>query len=237
MELDLGFQGDLTIDAEWLENISEKSFVHAAVLHGIRGKQYLTKLYKIPEIAIGTTTFNHPILQANPSEFTQDSVFVQSGLPSAQEKGRIGWQLFRSSNLLIDVAHGLIALCDSLDTLKKQGYAIDPLAQIPLMTERGLLEFEAETSLGVLRCTLDTGASCNALHVKNSFLEEGLWKEKNKLTSPLFQIAEKDFGPITFRQIPIQMPIPIQAILGMEFFQTHLLFIDFAEGKLYIYRS
>lgn len=237
MELDLGFQGDLTLDKELLDNIHSKTYIRTATIHGIQGKRYRTDLFQIPEASIGTASFIEPVLQSNCSEFTQDSVYVQEGLPSLQEIGRIGWQLFQGTNLLIDVAHAHIALCDSIDTLLTRGHKLENFAKAELFTDRGLLEFDATTSRGVLRCTLDTGASLNVLNIDTDrSVQEMIWEPENSVSTAVFKIGEQDFGPIPFHQIPIKIPIPIKAILGIEFFRQQLVFIDFSKKQVYFSR-
>jgi predicted aspartyl protease len=234
LELDLGFQGDITLDRELLDHVPVKTFLRSALIHGIQGKQYRTNLFQLPEITIGATTFTEPIIQTNSPEFTNDSVFTKHGIASTQEVGRIGWQLFQSANILIDVANGGIALCDSVETLKMQGYATENFATTQLLTDRGLLEFEATTSEGVLRCALDTGASVNVLHKETTeSIQAAIWEADNAVRISSFMIEDQNFGPITFHQIPIKIPIPIKAILGMEFFRTRVIFIDFSKNLAY----
>jgi hypothetical protein len=48
-----------------------------------------------------------------------------------------------------------------------------------------------------------------------------------------FNIAKKEFGLITFYPIPIQFPIQVDALLGMEFFNKNLVFLDFKNNMAY----
>jgi len=89
-------------------------------------------------------------------EFVADSTFVQDGSsPSPREPGRLGWQLFYNANLLIDVNHSTIAFSDSIETLEKYGYSSSDFVQTPLFLERGVVEFDVDTSNGLVRCMLD----------------------------------------------------------------------------------
>jgi hypothetical protein len=238
MELDLGFQGDLTLDCDLLEKIHSKTFISTRAMIGIQGKRYQTNLYKIPMAQIGSTNFIQPILQSNSQQFTKDSVFVQQGTPSFQEPGRIGWQLFQNTPLLVDVLSGKIAICDSLQTLKAKGFPIETFAKTELLMDHGLLEFMAVTETGPLRCTLDTGASRNVLGAStDQSMQQMLFEPENALSFSSFIIDRQDFGPIAFTRAPIKIPIPINAILGMQFFQNHLVFIDFWEKQIYFSQS
>jgi len=239
MELDLGFRGDVNIAHDLIEQIPLKEFVRAKPMYGIRGKEYIKNLYKIEEARIGEIYFLKPFLQEDSEEFKRDSVFVKNGgEPSPPEAGRLGWELFYHTNLLIDVKNSKIAFCDSLETLKKEGYDIDSFIKAPLLLEQGSVEIEAETPEGVLRCVLDTGSTWNLLNAKTDKpIEQAIWDSDNFLEQPSFRINGHDFGAITFRRVPIQAPVPVEAILGMDFFEEHLVFLDFTGGYVYFAKN
>lgn len=241
LELDTGFRGDLSIAQNLTDQIVPKKFICNKPRYGIRGISYPTNFYRIPNITIGAMSFSKPILQEDHSEFIKDSVWVENGEdPSPSEAGRLGWELFYTVNLLIDIKNSKIAFCDSLDTLKKQGYAVETFVRVPLFLEQGLVEFEATTPKGTLLCMLDTGSTYNILNAEieeTQSLEQAMWEPKNRLSYSFFQIQEHDFGAINFRRIPIKIPVRIDAILGMEFFRDHLVFLDFSEKYVYIAKT
>ncbi len=164
--------------------------------------------------------------------------------------------MFYQFNLLVDCKHDLFALCDSLDSLKREGYLVNFFTEAPVVFDHGFIEFEAMTEAGLLHCILDTGATWNFLnkdleneHNEATFIankkNENLlfsnpenkdllnfdFKETKMISS--FKIGENEFGPLTFNYI--RSPIPIDVILGMEFFHSHLVFIDFGNQKVYFY--
>ena len=235
MLLDLGFQGDLAIENNLIDQIPSKTFLYTKTMHGIQGKEYATDLYRVPKIKMGAMAFIDPILQKNNEEFSKDSVFVQNGQkPSEQEPGSLGWELFYNTNLLIDIKNSKIAFCDSLDTLKNQNYETEYFAKTELFIERGLIEFEAQTANGPLKCTLDTGSTLNMINSNNDLsFDQMVWNSDNIREVSSFKINNKDFGTITFHQVPIKIPIKVDAILGMEFFHDHLVFINFSEKQIY----
>lgn len=241
VELDLGYRGDLTFTKETIDLISSKSFICEKPMYGIRGKEYPTSLYRIPKAKIGAMTFFKPILQEERPELVKDSVFVKNGgEPSPREPGRLGWELFYNVNLLVDVKNSQIAFCDSLDTLEKQGYQVESFTKTPLLLERGLVEFQAQTSEGLLLCMLDTGATWNMLNseIQNGkSIEDEMWKSENIIEYTSFKIDKNEFGPIAFHRMPIKIPIRIEAILGMEFFQEHQVFLDFAGKWAYFLKA
>ena len=241
MELDLGLQGDLAIEKELINQISEKTLLRTKPMYGIRGKEYLTNFYRIPKMQIGVMHFNGPFLQEDTTqEFVKDGTFIQSGRErSPRDPGRLGWSLFYDVNLLVDVKNSEIAFCDSLDTLKKRGYPVEAFTKCPLELERGLLEFQAETPKGKLRCLLDTGTTCNMFNSEiadGKTLDQMIWEPENWLNCDFFKIEGNDFGPITFHRVPIHIPM-IEAVIGMEFIEDHLIFIDFANKLIYFAKN
>lgn len=232
----------MAIQEEAVNSMSSKAFVREYSSYGIRGKEYKSKLYQIPKLKIGSMTFSPPILHEENREYLKDSEFKQNeeDASTRTEEGRLGHTLFYNTNLLIDIPNSLIAFCDSLKTLQKHGYLVENSICTPLFLERGLVEFFAETSEGKLRCMLDTGATWNFL---NSHLEEKqsidqvMWDATNILKYPSFTIGGRDVGPIAFHRIPIKIPIRIEAILGMEFFETNLVFFDFSGGMAYFFKK
>jgi hypothetical protein len=241
MELDLGFRGDLSISQNLINDIPSKTFVYTKPMHGIRGTEYPTNFYRIPKITIGSMSFIQATLEEETTAFIKDSVFVQNGKePSPPEPGRLGWELFYHTNLLIDAKHAKIAFCDSLQTLKQEGYAIENFVKTALILDRGCVEFEAKTPKGTLRCLLDTGATLNMLNsqtAQGDTIEEAIWKSENDLEYASFQIDSHDLGPVSFRQVPLKTALPIEAILGMQFVQDHLIFLDFSGGVVYFAKN
>lgn len=237
MELDLGFRGDLSLSQNLTDQISSKTLLSSKSRYGIQGKEYATKFYRIPTVNIGEMFFIQPVLEEETAEFIKDAVFVQNGRePSPRESGRIGWEFFYNTNLLIDAKHSILAFCDSLETLKKEGYVVEDFVKTPLILERGCVEFDAKTPNGVLRCVLDTGATLNMLHsetAEGDTIDQAIWKAENDLECPSFQINDHDFGPVNFRRVPIKTPIPIGAFIGMEFVKEHLIFLDFSGNYVY----
>ncbi len=236
--LDLGFRGEFGFSEDFLSSIPQKKYLRTEKMYGVRGNEYNEKLYEIPNIEVGPIHFSSPKLQEWAEKSRQDATLRKKDNDlSMAEPGKIGWELFGNTNLFLDIKNSKIAFCDSLETLKKQGYQTEAFVKTPLLLERGLVEIETRTSAGTLRCMLDTGATWNLL---NTDLPEGISldqaiQDPNHLTKyPLFRIGENDFGPIAFHCVPIQIPIRVEAILGMEFFQEHAVFLDFAENLAYI---
>jgi len=236
MELDLGLQGDLTLEEDWIDQIETKTFLRTKTMYGIQGTEYPTHLFRVPKVKIGNLVFLDSVLQQNGQNFSGDSVFVNNGEePSKSEPGRLGWELFHNTNLLIDLVNSRICGSDSIATLKNHGLFLKTFSVAPLYTDRGLLEFDVDCSLGSIRCVLDSGCTWNLLHVdRGDSIKQMIWEPENILECTDFNINGIDFESVAFHQVPIRLPIQIDAILGMEFFRDHLVFINFSERLVYI---
>lgn len=239
MELDLGYRGDLKLAKEFIDSIGSKESIRQKIMYNFRGRELITNQYRIPNIKIQNATFTKIILQEEVREFLKDTTFVRDGgEPSPREHGKLGWELFCNTTLLVDIKNSQLIMCDSPGTLKQHGYCLENFTQTPLLLERGLVEIETITPEGPLRCMLDTGATWNIL---NRAIEEGksidqaIWEPENILEYPFFKISEKDFGKIPFCRIPIQAPIRIDGVLGMDFFQENLVFLDFIRKIAYFH--
>jgi hypothetical protein len=237
LDLDLGFHGDSILNPSVLSEIKEKTFVHSTFLYGIRGKKYDRDIYKIPKMKIGKITFSNLHISSENEESTNDSVInMQEDDIDPDYVGRLGWKIFRSGSLLLDLGKSTIAVCDNIDTFLKQGFSLKKFTKVPMLEGGEHIEFYAKTPKGVLRCALDTGATLNFLkceNPKNERIEDVIKKKRSLKKFTSFQIENTNFGSIYFHRLPISMPPGIDAILGMDFLTDHVVFIDFKNRQIY----
>jgi hypothetical protein len=239
-KIDLGFRGYFSIDSSFLEQIKEKTAISTQIMYGFQGHEYKKNVFKIPEIQISGQIFLSNEVHEEAKDFNRHGTFVNDGSsPSLPEPVRLGWKLFQNTNLLLDFRKNKIAFCDCLSTLGKNGYSIKDFTVTPLITERGLIELDIQTTNKPLRCVLDTGCTWSLLNTENieeKSIDELVWNPENFHEMACFKINEMKFGPITFRQLPIQLPIHIEAILGMDFLSQNTVFIDFSHNLVYLSR-
>ena len=257
--LDLGYSGMLSLPSDVIKDIEEKKWIKRVQSCGLRGKIYEDDVYEVKKVKIETLSFFPAKIEEESLESMQNSLLFREGDVSEGHPsdyfGKIGWGLFCNSNLLIDCKHSTIALCDSLATLKQQGYPVDSFIETPLVSDSNFVKFEALTEKGPLTCVLDTGATWNLL---NKDLENGnnshrIYSNQSKPLSSLnpknedlliydpdefqefssFKVSGKELGPQTFDLI--KSPVPVDAFIGMEFFHSTLVFVDFANSKVYFY--
>ncbi len=114
--------------------------------------------------------------------------------------------------------------------MKEHQYPVEAFTETPMVLSDFLI-IEGETKEGPLYFLLDTGSTWNLLndlgHGDEFAFKEG---DIQELTS--LKIEGKEFGPIAFQRI--KSPFKFDAILGMEFFDSHLVFIDFENRKVHI---
>jgi len=251
--IDLGFQGMFSLPVDLIKKIDEKKWIKHSRNYGLKGRIYEDNVYEFEGLKIENMSFPSVKMQDKCLESLHEGVLTGTR-PEKYPFGAIGWELFTEYNLLVDCRYYILALCDSLRTLKQQNYPIDDFIEVPLISNSGFLMIEAETEKGILRCLLDTGCTLNMLNIdfengsrdhqtfNTSADEQFLLNSKNEdsfifnheITQELssFKVEGKELGPITFKQI--KSPIEFDAILGMEFFDSHLVFIDFENWKVHI---
>ena len=255
-KIDLGYDGAISAPTNIIEKLQAKTFINNVSSYGLTGKAYKSNVYEVPEIRIENMRFFPAKIEAINLELEQDIILGEGEKSLDDNVGTIGWRLFHNFNLLLDCKHSLLALCDSLMTLKQKGYPVESFTEVPLLLDRGFLEFEAKTEAGILRCVLDTGSTWNMLNkdLENSsnghmiFTSENtseystlnpenksllIFDHKDIKEILVFNIGEKEFGPMTFDRI--KSPMAIDAIIGMEFIESTLIYVDFANHKLYFY--
>ncbi|MBY0530091.1 MAG: hypothetical protein K2P51_07900 [Rhabdochlamydiaceae bacterium] len=254
VKIDLGSDTPISLPREFVQELKHKALIRKDVFCGIRGKKYESDIYSISNVKIGRMVVFEPTAKETNLEFKKDATLVKNESGSVAPQGSIGWTLFHNFNFFLNCKNSLMAFCDSLDTLKNHGYDVDSFTEVPLLLDRGRIEFEAMTDSGTLRCLLDTGSTWNMLNkdIKDGSNDHMIFNQvtidkhsslnpKNadlmffnpddEYLMPVFKIGKKDFGAITFTKF--KTPYEIDAIIGMEFIHSKLIFIDFPHRKIY----
>jgi hypothetical protein len=255
-KIDLGYEGHIALSSDVIKGLNAKKFIRRGSTYGLKGRICERDIYEVEKIHTESMSF-YPVLADEVNlEFEHDANLGEEEKILEGDLGRVGWRLFQNFNLLVDHENSTLVLCDSLDTLKKRGYPVDSFTETPLLLDRGFIEFEAQTEAGTLRCVLDSGSTWNMLNkdLNDSYNSHMIFtpenvdqysilnpENKNLLTFDsknvhdvsVFKIGGKEFGPITFNRI--KSPMAIDAIIGMEFFEDTLIFIDFSNRRIYFF--
>lgn len=254
-KVDLGWEGGIALPQDILNTLNNKSFIKKHSFFSIRGRTYESDIYELPKIQIGKMDIFPMWAEEYNQESIADASLKRNNKILENHLGKMGWHVFRPFNLFLDCDHSLMIIVDSLETLKQQGYPVDTFIEAPLLLDRGSIDFEAITEAGPLRCVLDTGSTWNLLNknLENTdqnhrlidlqhlderpsdfnpnnedllvFNSESCWKTQT------FRVGDKEFGPVNFVQL--KSPLGLDAVIGMEFIDTHLIFIDFHNKKIY----
>lgn len=231
--VDLGFAGQFSLNREALSRIEPKQYIGCEKRYGFDGKEYEKKIYILPEISLQSIKITEPYVQDQSPDFLNNaSICEDNEEPSMPQPATVGWQFFSLFNAFFDLNNGKIALCSSLNDLNAEGYSIDSFIKTPLFHNRGLLEIETKTADGIKRCVLDTGCTVNALN-NSSLIGQAKIDVNNTCEFSKFYISDVNFGPVELVHLPIQLPLHVDVILGMEFFIKNIVFLDFANGMAY----
>lgn len=234
--LDLGLRGEFSLPRKHLERISHKKLVGTDRIYSFMGNNYLVPFYKVPRASIQAASWREPVIGERCDEYAREiRIIHDKDDPVDEYDGAMGWLLFREMNLLLDFGNGKAVICDGLGTLRKRGYLVDSWVRTPLLIDRGIVECEATTPDGIIRCFLDTGTTCNFLHkeMPGKSMADACLDHNNFVEYSSFKVGETELGPIVLRQVPVRLPISVPVVLGMDFFLNHQVFIDFVEGYLY----
>ena len=228
--IDLGFQGMFSLPSALLKKVNKKKLVERGGNYGWKGNIYENDINEIESIKIGKMSFSSVKIKEQNQKFMENSALI--GTPLKEYcYGTIGWELFTEYNLLVDCRQYILALCDSVKTLKQQHYPVEAFTETSLILSDFLI-IEAVTEEGPLWCLLDTGSTWNLLNTNLENEDLFVYNHEDIQEFSSFKIEGNEFGPMTFRRI--KSPVKFDAILGMEFFDSHIVFIDFENKKVHI---
>lgn len=236
MKLDTGAMLGFSLPSCILDQIESKTCLPSTELYGVRGLMYEIEGYRIPNLKMGSIKYSAINVEKESEQMFKDGWVGEVG-PYPENMGTIGIGAFRWTNLFLDLGHDKIAVADQIETVQKNGYQDVHFVKVPFFIEKGRpLEVLIQTSLGPLRCLIDTGSTYNGVAAKEDngqTIEEAMSDFSNWTNNVELFFGEEKFGPETFVSIPIKFPIAIEAILGMAFLKNHLVFLDFAEKAAY----
>jgi len=233
--LDLGFNEPSSMQKHILRALQQKTYLSKHFSCGVQGNIYPVDVYALPPLKIGGHIFTNMTVSEEVDKLNEEKIILPQE-NAFEIAGKIGWPLFRQSALLLDLGKSTLALCDSKETFLKLGYSLDRFTKVVFSDHPQLIEFDISSSRGPLHCILDSGCTFNFLNrskLKDESLETIIKKNKKFQKVRSFKISGKEFGPLEFFKMPISLPIHVDAILGMEFLETHVVFIDFINRVIY----
>jgi hypothetical protein len=222
--LDTGSSHPLDLHQRVLEKIPEKQFVQTEPYYDLRGDNYLVSQFILPELKIQKRLKIAP----------HDSFFrkLRSQLDLRFIDGRIGWSLFKKATCLCSFHKSLLILAKNTETLQQHElFKPDDFWQQPLEISKYGPLFLAQTEDGPKRFLLDTGSSSSIYRHPDP-------KSAPKITLNL-QTKEGSLGPWDFWPYAIDSKISeeIDGVLGIDFFNAHVICLDFQQQRLYIQKK
>ncbi len=248
--LDLGAGNHMSLDDEILQKIQKRPY-GVVRFKDLKGNNYKSENYLIPQIKIGNVRFAEVLAQSENDAFNHNTILrrgqhlssqmgsigraLPSGQPPHQKMGSIGRPLLKRYNLLLDFPHSSIALVER--PTKKAAQFTQQMHVVPFeMTPSGIT-IKITTDLGEKKFLIDTGTSWNLVRSSLYDLEKDHKNSSNLdyFSTPFFEIEGKNFGPTTLHLLDISPDIEdFDGILGMTFLRRHTVYIDFPKRLLHI---
>lgn len=230
--LDLGSKFALTLGKDLLSGLT-KTACGSETWQDLTGRAYESPLYCLPKVEIGGIELIEPVAQEECDEVAQYVSTTKSGKPHRPEA--IGRPLLEKHNLLLNFPQSELIACNNLKKLKKAGFAIETWTRVPFEIKGGVMLLSINTDLGQLVFWLDTGAT-------TSIINPALTEEQkcvkgdyglDTFTTSMFAIQEKEFGPMALYLWEFGSS-NADGVLGMDFLETHPVYIDYNNRQLYI---
>lgn len=187
--------------------------------YDLKGHQYESPAYMIPEIKIGDFQFFYPLAQQDNEKFHENVTFDG---PTVIFPGAIGRPLIEKYNLFLDFPHSAVYTCRNHLRLQKEGLLSQNLLIIPFSNDAEGIILSVATDEGTFKLVLDTGSTFTILRAPHSSSTER------------FEIMGHDFGRLSIKVLEISTQCPFDGIIGMDFLMKHPMFIDYLNRQIYL---
>jgi hypothetical protein len=233
VKLDMGYDGVLSVPQHLLEQFSNKSDAGTTLFTNIRAKEYQNRVYTLPRLNMGDLHLvNFPAEESN-LDFERDIIMRGDiDLDPLEITARIGWQAFAGTVVLIDLTNSTAICCDSLETLKENGYQLEQFASTDLLFGKEFMQFEAKINDRIVQCLLDTGCTLNLIQMDQE-PQHGSEDLSDPLAPVELSIGSHSLGSCIFHEA--QLPFGIEAVVGVDFLETQIVCIDLVDKKLYLF--
>jgi hypothetical protein len=237
--VDLGSDSELGIKTEVLEKIGKK-FLGKTHWYDIKGKEYESSRYQIPKMKIGKVQINnakaHDGYTAEAGHIWGEKKYAEDEISGTFGKSLLGI----SRHLLLDLNNSAFFIFrkrEDLKHLRKEGYLLENLVELPFDGAKNRVVFLVDTDMGQKRFLLDTGASISIIRPTFITAEERDEMQHSRMTITFskFVIAGHDFGEIDLHAYDVPDKFEdVDGFLGMDFCKKHVIYLDFTENKALI---
>jgi hypothetical protein len=234
--LNLGHKDELALDKKVLETL-------ATTLHemnesiDVLGNRYEYPSYRLGEVRLGKLQFCDVVVSEVQDDYISNTtLWTDDSEESNEEFGYVGRGLLKRYNLLLDLSGLLAYLSNDRDQLKSAGYDLNEFVQVPFESGKMGIVLAIESDAGLLRFMLDTGSTISLLRdgsgksMEIRSIDHGL----SVVNSSKFLINGHDFGNTDLHLFPITPKFDIDGVLGADFLQQHVCYIDHDNQLLWI---
>lgn len=235
LKIDSGSDFELSIKKDLIKKIA-RSREEKTTRYNIKGNEYEISKYLIPKIEIGKLQIQNAT--AHDGYIDGDGhIWGKKEQADIAISGTIGRPLLGiTGHLLLDFKNSVFFLVRSNDSLKyirKEGYSIENMIEVPFEGEKNRIVFSVDTDVGEKKFLLDTGASVSI--IRPSFVTDEEREEMRHnmmfMTTSKLLMANHDFGALDLHFYDFSDKFTdIDGILGMDFCQKHVIYLDF-KGK------
>lgn len=238
LEIDTGSLFALSMTKELLGKIDKKELVGMNEWWDLAGNRYESPTYLLSSMSIGDITASDIPVQQEDDDFVTNNTFKDKNEEEEDKQGTIGWPFLCQMNLLFDCRNYKFRITNNNKKLLDEGYYLHEMTKVPFELNDGIV-LQVETDFGVKRAMLDTGCTLN--HIRSSLVREKA-SEKGKFDLPQyfsskFVMGTEDFGKMGFYHYEFDTEVLEDIILGMEFMDEHVIYLDFYNKFAYIGKS
>lgn len=241
LDVDLGSKHPLFLKQGVLASI-EKTSCGTVQSRNFKGDVWEFPAYQMAEMKMGDLAFHDVVAVGKTDEYSCSEI-VSGPLNEREEEaaekvGSIGRPLLEKSNLLFDIPHQVLISSSQKKQLKKLGYSLEDYAHVSFQKGRVCPIIKVATDLGELNLAVDTGSTFSYIRssgVEKQKVEEAPQDGLARVITEHLQIGNRDFGSQDLYLLDIASELTeIDGILGMDFIQDHLIYIDQQEQTIYI---
>lgn len=241
--IDTGAATELGLQTSILNRIINKQFIEEIELNDAKGDTYLVRTFLIPSVTIGNVTDEKISIQEEDPDFFINAGFLWSDFQAEELikkkikfiQGKIGRDFFTKWTCLFDCPHSKLLLAKSAKPLIDL-YSSEKFIKIPFILNKFGIIVSLNTELGIKTFILDTGA--NASLFRESQVDKQLAQEirpgRWEYTTKTLKWNDHELGESSFWLYEFCPEITFDGVLGIDFFKTHLVLIDFDHHLLYI---
>ena len=240
LEVDLGSRLEMNLYSDVLQKFHKRSY-GVERWKNFRGTQFEYPTYILPKIALESLSFKNLVVAEFPVERRGESVIwrdPEQEIPPDKTVGHLGRGFLQKMNLLLDMESSKLIITNRPKKLKEEGYDLRTFKKIPFKLKKKGIVVKVDTDLGKMKFLLDTGFTLTTVH---EFLYPKNLEEENRLydlpwlTSTDFTMNGTNFGSQDLYFLSMTKELNhLDGILGMDFIEKHVIYIDFSKKLLYI---